>query len=524
MFAGVAALAGAVAIAIVLTREISLLCVDQSNLRALGLTRGQRVAVIGPAASIIAGGGALLAVSGAAAASPLFPLGVARRAEPDLGIRVDAMVLAVGVAGVALMVLAIAFIAARRATRPSSFDRGPQTRRRPSTIVERAARLGLGPTKTSGLRMALQPGSGETAVPVRSAFLASVFGVLGLTAVLVFASSLDLLVATPQRYGWNWDFTVSDIASPSCGTDDYGLAHQKGVATLAAVCYQDVPLDGRPVVAWSFTSLRGEIGPAVVAGRSPRGLREVALGSITLHALGKRIGDTVRAGVTAQTAGTNKTVEYRIVGEIVLPNIGDPQPLADGAAFTRAAFAPLADPTDVQRHMVGRFAPGIDRAATERRVSAIPQLGQPMKPALAVEVDHLRQIGWFPATLAMLLGGLALLAVGNALVTSVRRRRHELALLKTLGFDRRQVQATIAWQATTLVTVGLVVGIPAGLIIGDLVWRHIANGLGIAAVTTFPSLALILGIPVVLALVNLIAFFPARAAAQTRPGIALRSG
>jgi ABC-type lipoprotein release transport system permease subunit len=49
-------------------------------------------------------------------------------------------------------------------------------------------------------------------------------------------------------------------------------------------------------------------------------------------------------------------------------------------------------------------------------------------------------------------------------VTAVRRRRRDLALLKTLGFDRAQVRATI-----------------------------------------------------------LIAFFPARAAAQTRPAVALRS-
>ena len=45
-----------------------------------------------------------------------------------------------------------------------------------STIVEAAARAGLPPTATNGLRMALEPGRGDTAVPVRSAFAGAAFG------------------------------------------------------------------------------------------------------------------------------------------------------------------------------------------------------------------------------------------------------------------------------------------------------------------------------------------------------------
>jgi len=33
---------------------------------------------------------------------------------------------------------------------------------------------------------------------------------------------------------------------------------------------------------------------------------------------------------------------------------------------------------------------------------------------------------------------------------SVRRRRRELALLKTLGLTRRQVMAAVAWQASVI--------------------------------------------------------------------------
>ena len=48
------------------------------------------------------------------------------------------------------------------------------------------------------------------------------------------------------------------------------------------------------------------------------------------------------------------------------------------------------------------------------------------------------------------------------LIASVRRRRRDLALLKTLGFTRRQLAAAVAWQSTIAVALGAVVGVPAG--------------------------------------------------------------
>ena len=116
VFAGVAALAGVVALGIVLTREISLMSGNQATLRALGVTRTQRVAVSGPQVLLIAGGGAVLAVLGAVGASPLFPIGVARRADPDVGVHADWLVLTLGVVALTAIVATIVFLAALRAT------------------------------------------------------------------------------------------------------------------------------------------------------------------------------------------------------------------------------------------------------------------------------------------------------------------------------------------------------------------------------------------------------------------------
>ena len=92
----------------------------------------------GPRAVIVAAAGALLAAFGAAAASPLFPIGVARRAEPDPGLHADWIVLAAGVVAIIVVVSTIAFVVAVRSTRPS-LDVGTTAPRRTSSIPERAS-------------------------------------------------------------------------------------------------------------------------------------------------------------------------------------------------------------------------------------------------------------------------------------------------------------------------------------------------------------------------------------------------
>ena len=531
IFSGVAAVAGAVAIAIVLSRDVSQAEMDQPTLRALGLTRRQCVATLGLRVLLIVTGGVVVAMVVAIAASPMFPIGIAGRAEPAPGVQLDWLVLGAGLAGIATFVGLIGFLAAIRVSRVSSASVASRARRPHRTIAEMAAKLGLRPAAANGLRMAFEPGRGGSAVPVRSAFFGAVFGVVGLTTVLVFASSLSHLDSSPRLYGWTWDFKAPDNTFTSdCGANDYRLSAVPGVAAVAAVCYQaGLPINGRPTTGWGFTPVHGSIEPEIVTGRAPSGPAEVALGAATMHALAKQIGDTV------QVRGAKATHDYRIVGQVVLPQLQDSeiQPLSDGAAFTGEGFAPLVDPDNNTRYLIGDFAPGVDRAAVERRIDAISQFQAPPQQGLFVsdkgasgptrppEIARLREIDWFPPMLAVLIAVLALVAVGHALVTTAHRRRSELALLKTLGFERGQVRATLAWQATTLATVGLAVGIPVGVLVGNVVWRHVADSLGILPVAIVPVVALAIIVPCVIALVNLVGFGPARKAARTWPADAL---
>ena len=71
------------------------------------------------------------------------------------------------------------------------------------------ASVRVAPPVTVGVAMALEPGRGRTAVPVRPAIAGAVVAVLGVVAVGVFGSSLAHLVDTPPTFGYNWNAHIT---------------------------------------------------------------------------------------------------------------------------------------------------------------------------------------------------------------------------------------------------------------------------------------------------------------------------
>ena len=109
------------------------------------------------------------------------------------------------------------------------------------------------------------------------------------------------------------------------------------------------------------------------------------------------------------------------------------------------------------------------------------------------------------------------------LLTGVRRRRRDLALLKTLGFTRRQVLGTVAWEASAFAAVALLVGLPLGVVAGHWAWSLFADAAGVSAAATVPLATVLLAIPATLLAANLIAAAPGWEAARLRPALVLRT-
>jgi ABC-type lipoprotein release transport system permease subunit len=128
----------------------------------------------------------------------------------------------------------------------------------------------------------------------------------------------------------------------------------------------------------------------------------------------------------------------------------------------------------------------------------------------------------FPLAVALAVALLAAATMAHVLVTAVRGRRRDLAVLRTLGLRRRDVRAAVRWQSTILVGLALLIGVPAGIIAGRWLWIACANAYGFVARPAVPALQLALVVAVALGLANLIAALAGRGAARTNPATTLR--
>jgi hypothetical protein len=514
---------------LLVSRRVQLSASEQPELVALGMTRSTRVVAAASPAVPVAVGGAVLATVVAALASSMFPFGIAGRAEPDPGVRLDGAVLAVGAAVIVAFVGLVATYVAFRATGL----RAERVPRRPSRIAT-ATRASMGAPAAAGLDFAFEPGRGVRAIPVRTAIVGAVVGMVGVIGALLYTDSFDRLIGTPTAHGWTWDAVVypSEDAwkqgpSGDCGDMTTTMTADPAYEAVAAVCQTNVEIEGRPTTAWGITPLKGGIEPTIASGRAPRADDEVALGRSTMRAVGKQIGERVNV------QSEHTTLSALVVGQVVLPSPGGltEQPLADVAAFTGRGLVGVVGPDEEGGErlpggdfgVLARLAPGASLGETQRNADGLLEFryGTASTPLVPVELDRLHQIDRLPLYLGAFLAALGAVSIAHALFSTARRRRHELAVLRTLGFDRRQVRVTIASQATTFAIVGLVIGVPIGILAGQFVWRAVANGLGVSTRATVSVIAIVVACVVTLVSANVVGAIAAQRGLRVAPADAL---
>jgi hypothetical protein len=503
-----------------LTRQTVAEAGDHSVLRAMGMTSGQLALVALVRGVAVAGVGAAVAVAIAYALSPLSPVGLAHTAELSPGIAFDGLVLGVGGLVLIVSVSALTLVASWRASRltGAASRRGAPADDRPSRLAESLTRTQVPPTAVVGVRFALEPGRGTTAVPVRTTMLGVALVVALLTATWSFAASLQRLLDTPQLYGWNWDIKSGAPGLPGVidTTLRGALSGDHAVAALAVGTVSQLELDRHRVDVLALEQARGEVVPTVVSGRPPHRPNEVLLGARTLHKLHKRVGDTVTARLGLRTA------QLRVVGRGVFPDFGDAGQLGDGGLVTFSGLEALL-PNAQRNVFLARFRPGVDSAATYRRVRAALAPVPTQAARRPSDLTSIARIDSLPGVLAGVLALLAAVTLAHTLVSSVRRRRRDLAVLKTIGFVRRQVSLAVVWQATTLSAIALLIGVPLGSALGRWAWSLFTTQLGVSADAVTPPLPILLTVPATLLAANAIAAVPAWVAGRSPSALILRT-
>jgi len=537
VFGGIVALAvlliGGQAIGRQLRRDAD----DLDVLRALGAGPAMTTSdgLIGVLGAVVVG--SALAFVVAVGVSPLAPLGPARPVDPSPGFSLDWAVLGFGVLALIVALSAVALAIAYRRAPNRLARRRARTGQQGSSLARGAAARGLSVPAVTGIRFALEPGVGRNAAPVRTAIVGAALAIVVVTATLTFGASLNHLVSHPALYGWNWTYELSagqgngDIPQHEVSQL---LDHDRDVAAWSGVYFAALQIDGQPVPVIGANP-KAQVAPPILSGHGFDASDQVVLGKVTLDQLHKQVGDTVTV-----SGGSGTPTRLRIVGTATMPTIGvlgDSHPtMGTGALLSYKLIPPFArnpysNPVTGPNNILVRVRSGANPTVALHSLQKIAKATSTnanfgvavVNVQHPAEIVNYRSMGSTPVLLAAALAAGAVVALGLTLIASVRRRRHDLALLKTIGLSRRQLSATVAWQATIAVAIGTVIGIPLGVIIGRSMWDVFARAIDVVPQPTVSALTIALIAAGALLLANLVAAIPARQAARTRIAVLLRS-
>ena len=525
VFGALAALAGLVIVSQIIGRQRRTQVPELEAMRALGAGPAMTAAdaTLGTAAAVIVG--ALLAAVVAFVMSPLFPLGPVRPVYP-YSFGWDWTVLGFGCLALVVALSAVALGLALRMA-PARVLRRSQRAERPSAVGRWVGSLGLPASAVTGVRLALEPRASSDAVPVRSAILGTTLAMLVVVASVTFGTSLNSLIRHPALYGWNWNYALfsgfsGDEDLPAQMTEAL-LTHDPWVIRFSGAYFSSVEIDGQkdlPVIGMRPGS---PVQPPVIQGTDLRSSNEIVLGAATMAALRTHIGATIHVGHRH-----GRSIPLVVAGVATMPAIRGPG-MGTGAVIDDQLIPPAV------RNTQGNAVPGPqvffvrtkggDSPAALRSLATVTSKingadsEQPaggatgvLRPEVIVNSGSIEVI---PAVLGAGLGAGAAAALGLILVASVRRRRRDLAVMKTLGLSGRQLATVVAWQATVAAVIGAVVGVPLGIVSGRLLWDLFAEGIQAVPAPVVPALVVSAIAVGAIALAIIIAIVPGRIAART---------
>jgi hypothetical protein len=506
VFCAIAVVAGVAFVGLTAMRQLRREAAESPGLTALGMTRRDLRLVNVTRALTMAVPAAILAVVVVVALSPLGPVGLARRLEFDLGVRVDLPVLVLTALAVVALFVAVALltpVGALAATAPR--------RVRPSWLDPLVRPLGPVPAVSA---VVSRGRSSRVVVTVVALSVGAAVAAGGLVA------SFDRVIDEPVRYGGWWDVAVGEYSDQ--GPLDEGIAKLKANPAVQVAAGADsqsdvAKVDGQNVPLFAWNDYVGHARNVLVAGRAPESDDEVTLGRDTARSLDKGVGDEIRVRNRA-----GDTIRLRVVGEGLFNDpVADSTAVGKGALLTPATIRRVAGESGVSQSIAIRIDPRADRAAAVRALQRdFPGSIRAVRPGSDLQnVSRLHAVPWL---IAALVGALALATLVHALVTLLGRHRSTLAVASAMGFTRGQRRQVGVLAGTGLVAVGVVIGIPVGILVGARVWRSVADSVGVPSGPVVAWLVVVTATVAALAVATAVAVIATRGAARMSPAELLR--
>ncbi|AJE04656.1 ABC transporter permease [Geobacter pickeringii] len=225
-----------------------------------------------------------------------------------------------------------------------------------------------------------------------------------------------------------------------------------------------------------------------VTGRYPQSPDEAVIGA----ALARRLKTGVGGEVTATRQG--KTARFRVVGVVTTGGYEEEQLFAPLASVQELLAAPgkvsrvLVSALTVPMDDFGRRDPAtmsrrdyekwyctayVTSVAKNVEEAMLGSRATPVWQIAGAEGTLLRRLGATMVLLTMLALGGAAVAVSSALTAAMAERRSEIALMKAMGADRRQVALLFLGETALLGTVGGFAGFFAGGALASFVSRQV---------------------------------------------------
>jgi putative ABC transport system permease protein len=251
---------------------------------------------------------------------------------------------------------------------------------------------------------------------------------------------------------------------------------------------------------------------AVREGRMPREAGEAAVSTLLAREFGIDVGDEV----TVTTGGfdsPSKPVTVTIVGRYV-----DFE--GEVMTVTRATLNPENQPND---YLINS-RPGTDNLQLADKL--IQLSGGNLDPEVYTESIKDIRDDWRPVIFGLngVLFGIAGVNLLSSMLLSIRERRRDFAILKTVGFTPGQVARSVLFSSATLAVVAVAIGLPLGLVATRVMFDVLSSAAGIGTgVGAMPGpLWLAPLVPGAVAVALLGTALPARRAASVRIAEALR--
>jgi putative ABC transport system permease protein len=261
----------------------------------------------------------------------------------------------------------------------------------------------------------------------------------------------------------------------------------------------------------SFQFTPGE-GTGAEAYRALRDGGRVLAANTVLERFGVGTGDsarlrTVDGFVDFDVAGV--IVDFTGGGEAFIAGMGDLERFGGGSPDLYVmTLDEGSDPTVARDRLLAAF-PGLYLDVT-------------LNDAYQQQILDITQRSFVTTNALLLLAVfIAALGVANTLGMNLSHRRHEIAVLRTVGLTRDGVRRLVLVEGIVVVTVGAVLGVGFGLLLARIITAGASALTGFALTAEIPWQVVVLALVLAPPLGIVASLLPARRAAKTSPMLAL---